>query len=99
MRQVRARQLRAEFAVAARYLRSARDDALIHQLSRITVGGLALGVAALILAFITLQRRGYAYETYQAIWGPDPRHPGNQKLPTGWAVKRPSEIFHPNAGE
>ncbi len=48
------RRLRAEVAVAWRYLRSVRDDALIHQLSRITVGGLALGVAALILALSVL---------------------------------------------
>ncbi len=48
------RRLRAELAVALRYLRSARDDTLIHQLTRLTVAGLALGVAALILALSAL---------------------------------------------
>ena len=31
------------------------------------------------LLFGILQKRGYQRETYQAIWGPDPAHPGNQK--------------------
>lgn len=48
------RRLEAEFAVAWRYLRSVRDDTLIRQLSKITVGGLALGVAALVLALSAL---------------------------------------------
>ncbi|MGI9507870.1 MAG: hypothetical protein ACR2QJ_00805 [Geminicoccaceae bacterium] len=29
--------------------------------------------------FISLQRRGFQRDTYQAIWGPDPKHPGNRK--------------------
>ncbi len=32
---------------------------------------------ALVILFIILQRRGMAVDTYQAIWGDDPRHPGN----------------------
>lgn len=48
------RRLEAELAVAWRYLRSVRDDTLIRQLSKITVGGLALGVAALVLALSAL---------------------------------------------
>lgn len=48
------RRLEAEFAVAWRYLRSVRDDTLIRQLSKITVGGLGLGVAALVLALSAL---------------------------------------------
>lgn len=35
-----------------------------------------------------LQRKGHAVDTYQAIWGPDPRHPGNQVPPIGWGVRR-----------
>jgi len=27
---------------------------------------------------LRLQRKGWAVETYKAIWGPDPAHPGNQ---------------------
>ena len=49
-----------ELFVAMRYLRSARSDAFIHLLARITAGGLTLGVAALILALAALsgfQRR------------------------------------------
>ncbi len=43
---------------------------------------------ALTVAFAVLQRRGYAFDTYQAIWGPDPRHPGNRRAPIGLAVTR-----------
>ncbi len=43
-----------ELTVALRYFRSTRQDALIRLLSRITAGGLALGVAALILALAAL---------------------------------------------
>jgi hypothetical protein len=34
------------------------------------------------------QRQGRAVDTYQAIWGPDPRHPGNRMTPIGWGVRR-----------
>ena len=42
----------------------------------------------LILLFVFLQRRGYAIDTYQAIWGPDSEHPGNQRKPIGWGIRR-----------
>lgn len=32
----------------------------------------------LTIIAIALQRKGWAVDTYQAIWGPDPAHPGNQ---------------------
>lgn len=35
------------------------------------------------------QRQGRCIDTYQAIWGPDPRHPGNRLQPIGWGVRRP----------
>jgi hypothetical protein len=35
------------------------------------------------------QRQGRCLDTYQAIWGPDPRHPGNRVKPIGWGVRRP----------
>ena len=35
------------------------------------------------------QRQGRCIDTYQAIWGPDPRHPGNQRPASGWGVRRP----------
>lgn len=52
---------------------------------------LSLGAWWLVLAsaFMRLQRSGCCIDTYQAIWGPDPRHPGNARTPTGWRVRRP----------
>lgn len=44
---------------------------------------------ALAIAFTLLQRRGLAIDTYQAIWGPDPIHPGNRKPLTEWDASRP----------
>lgn len=45
--------------------------------------------ALLILATV-LQKTGHAVDTYQAIWGPDPVHPGNRMKPQGWATIRPA---------
>jgi hypothetical protein len=45
---------------------------------------------ALIAAFVALQRAGRCIDTYQAIWGPDPVHPGNRLRPIGWGVRRPA---------
>ena len=50
--------------------------------------GLALWWGALLAAFLILQRRGMAVDTYQAIWGPDPALPGNSRRPIGWGVRR-----------
>ncbi|MEM9602819.1 MAG: cytochrome b561 domain-containing protein [Pseudomonadota bacterium] len=47
--------------------------------------------AVLVCAFLWLQRRGYAIDTYQAIWGPDLEHPGNRMAPGGWGARRLSE--------
>jgi hypothetical protein len=33
----------------------------------------------LTVCAIVLQRKGWAVDTYQAIWGPDPVHPGNRR--------------------
>ncbi len=49
---------------------------------------LALWWAGLAACFVYLQRRGRCVDTYQAIWGPDPRHPGNRIAPVGWGVRR-----------
>jgi hypothetical protein len=53
---------------------------------------MALGLigwwGCVIAAFIVLQRRGRAFDTYQAIWGPDLRHPGNRRKPIGWGIRR-----------
>ena len=43
----------------------------------------------LAIAFAVLQRAGRCIDTYQAIWGPDPSHPGNQRKPVGWGIRRP----------
>jgi hypothetical protein len=42
----------------------------------------------LIAAFVALQKRGMAIDTYQAIWGTDPNHPGNAQKTPGWGVRR-----------
>ena len=47
------------------------------------LGAWWLTLAALALA---LQRAGFCIDTYQAIWGPDPRHPGNRRRPIGWGI-------------
>lgn len=54
---------------------------------------LALGLwwSVLIVASLRLQSRGFAVDTYQAIWGDDPAHPGNQRPHPGWGVRRPGE--------
>ncbi len=44
--------------------------------------------AALALLAVVLQRRGWAADTYEAIWGPDPAHPGNRMPPRGWGMRR-----------
>ncbi|MEM8554603.1 MAG: cytochrome b561 domain-containing protein [Pseudomonadota bacterium] len=41
------------------------------------------------LVYLTLQQRGWAVDTYQAIWGPSPEHPGNRRKPQGWGMVRP----------
>jgi multisubunit Na+/H+ antiporter MnhB subunit len=57
---------------------------------------LALGLwwLALIALWTHQQRRGRAIDTYQAIWGPDPKHPGNAVPPTGWGVRRIGPELH-----
>ncbi len=42
----------------------------------------------LLACSVYLQRRGHAIDTYQAIWGPDPKHPGNRRRPVGWGIRR-----------
>ncbi len=51
---------------------------------------LAIWWPALILVFLAFQRRGMAVDTYQAIWGDDPDHPGNRLPDPGWGVRRPN---------
>lgn len=50
---------------------------------------LAAWWALLAAAAMHWQRQGRCVDTYQAIWGPDPQHPGNQRQPVGWGVRRP----------
>lgn len=38
--------------------------------------------------FVHLQRRGRAFDTYQAHWGADPVHPGNRRAPVGFGIRR-----------
>ena len=51
--------------------------------------------AVLALWWLTLaglawrwQAQGRCTDTYAAIWGPDPEHPGNQLTPIGWGIRR-----------
>ncbi|MFN4157897.1 MAG: cytochrome b561 domain-containing protein [Gemmobacter sp.] len=44
--------------------------------------------AVLAVLAVVWQRRGMAVDTYQAIWGPDPAHPGNRRSPVGLGVRR-----------
>lgn len=50
--------------------------------------GLLLWWSLLLSAFIAFQRRGMAVDTYEAIWGPDRQHPGNQRRPIGVCIRR-----------
>ncbi|MEM6889469.1 MAG: cytochrome b561 domain-containing protein [Pseudomonadota bacterium] len=45
----------------------------------------------LALVAVSLQRSGKAYDTYQAIWGPDPTLPGNRRAKMGWGTVRPGD--------
>lgn len=49
------------------------------------IGGWWVFLAA---AFAILQAQGRCLDTYQAIWGPAPEHPGNARRPIGWRVSR-----------
>ncbi|WP_218189547.1 cytochrome b561 domain-containing protein [Pseudomonas sp. PA15(2017)] len=44
--------------------------------------------AALFMVGLLLQRAGRCIDTYQAIWGPAPTHPGNRRRPIGWGIRR-----------
>lgn len=43
---------------------------------------------ALLTLGVRLQRAGRCLDTYQAIWGPDPAHPGNVVAPIGLGIQR-----------
>ncbi len=45
---------------------------------------------ALITLAIRLERAGRNIDTYQAIWGPSPEHPGNQRPHVNWGMVRPA---------
>lgn len=38
--------------------------------------------------FAHLQKRGLAFDTYQAHWGADATHPGNRRKPIGFGIRR-----------
>jgi hypothetical protein len=52
------------------------------------VAVLALWWLALAAVALRWQCRGRCIDTYQAIWGPDPIHPGNRMRVVGWGVRR-----------
>ncbi|MFM0617449.1 cytochrome b561 domain-containing protein [Paraburkholderia nemoris] len=45
-------------------------------------------VCLLGVLVVRWQRQGRCVDTYQAIWGPDVAHPGNQKQPIGYGIHR-----------
>ena len=49
---------------------------------------IALWWTAVLAVAACLQRAGRCIDTYQAIWGPDPRHPGNSRQVIGWGIHR-----------
>lgn len=53
---------------------------------------LAIGIWWLLLALLALrfQAAGRCIDTYQAIWGPAPKLPGNKLRPIGWGIVRHS---------
>ncbi|MEI9430214.1 cytochrome b561 domain-containing protein [Mesorhizobium sp. Cs1299R1N3] len=55
--------------------------------------GLVLSIwwLAFIVTFLWLQHHGRARDTYEAIWGPDPIHPGNNVRPIGWGIVRATQ--------
>jgi hypothetical protein len=44
--------------------------------------------AALLAIAVVFQVKGRVIDTYQAIWGPDPVHPGNARKPIGLGITR-----------
>lgn len=42
----------------------------------------------ILVCFYSLQSRGMAIDTYQAIWGPNPDMPGSELKPIGWKVRK-----------
>ncbi len=50
--------------------------------------------AGLVVLALRWQSQGRCMDTYQAIWGPDLSHPGNQLRPIGWGVHRPLTTYH-----
>jgi hypothetical protein len=64
--------------------------------------GWTVGVmwAAGLALFVRLQRASRCVDTYQAIWGPDQRHPGNRMEPIGVGISRRGDPDRPvQAGE
>jgi len=49
---------------------------------------LAVWWTGLLAWAVRMQRQGRNIDTYQAIWGPDPGHPGAKRKPTGFGVGR-----------
>ncbi len=52
------------------------------------MAGILLWWAILAVSCVLFQRRNMAVDTYQAIWGPDPSLPGNQRKPIGLGITR-----------
>ena len=53
--------------------------------------GLVAWWCCLLLVFGYAQHKGFAVDTYRAIWGPDQEHPGNRIKPIGFGLSKPRE--------
>jgi hypothetical protein len=49
---------------------------------------LAVWWVGLFLVALRLEQAGRCIDTYQAIWGPDLKHPGNRRPKVGWGARR-----------
>ena len=62
---------------------------LVHaDAPRWMIAALVLWWAILLTWAVRMQRGGRNIDTYQAIWGPDSGHPGANRKPTGFGVRR-----------
>lgn len=51
--------------------------------------GMGCWWSIILVCFYILQSRGMAIDTYQAIWGPNPKNPGAELKSIGWRVRKP----------
>ena len=60
--------------------------------------GISVWWCTLVTLYVMLQQRGFAIDTYQAIWGPDLSHPGNRLPAPGWGMRRLNNLHNNQQG-